>query len=88
MEILALRIHGRGYRGCLIADGEYRVFQYSPRQGFKVLKTYPRSEFEDDLHFIAVMQKFMTPSAFIFPPAPIQALSVVELQRVEADRKK
>ena len=87
MEILALRAYSSGYRGCLIAEGEYQVFQYTPRQGFKILKTYPQTEFQDEFHFIAIMQKFMSPAAFIVPPAPILALTIEELLRVEARRK-
>lgn len=87
MEILALRAHGAGFRGCLIAEDNYQIFQYSPRRGFKILKAYPKKDFQDAFHFIAVMQKFMSPSAFIIPPISIQSLTVEELRRAEAARK-
>ena len=85
MKILALRAYSSGYRGCLIAEGEYRIFQYSPRQGFKIIKAYPQTDFQDYFHFIAIMQKFMSPSAFIVPPAAIDALTVEELDRINKD---
>lgn len=87
MKLLALKAYGTGYRGCLIAEGEYRFFQYTPRRGFRLLKTYPQDTFEDDLHFIAMMQKFMSPSAFIVPPVPIARLDADELRRVDQERK-
>ena len=87
MKVLALRAYGSGYRGCLIDKGAYLIFQYTPRLGFKILKSYPRGEFQDYLHFIAVMQKFMSPAAFIVPPAPIQAPTLSELQRIHTLKK-
>ena len=86
MKILALKAYRSGYRGCLIAEGEYQIFQYSPRQGFKILKSYHQSEFQDEFHFIAMMQKFISPSAFIVPPEPIHAFTVAELKRIEINR--
>jgi hypothetical protein len=88
MEILALRFYAAGYRGCLIDDDGYTFFQLTRKGRYKRLKAYPKSDFTDNDHFIAMMMKFMTPSAFFRPPVPIAALTLEELDRVHALIKK
>jgi hypothetical protein len=85
MEILSLKAYSGGYRGCLMDEHQYKFFQYTPKRGFKDLKSYPKSDFTDYHHFIAMMQKFMSASAFIVPPAVISELTVAELNRVYAN---
>ena len=87
MEILALKNYTAGYRGCLIDSESYRFFQLARKGRLRWLKSYPRSEFSDHFHFIAMMQKFMTPSAFLVPPEPVSELSIAELERVEAVKR-
>lgn len=82
MEIIALKAYARGYRGCLIDDDRYVFFQYTRKGRLRRLKAYPKSAFEDNDHFAAMMMKFMTVSAFLRPPVPIDALTLAELDRV------
>ena len=84
IQILALRRYASGYRGCLVDQQRYVFFQYSRNGRLKELKSYPRSEFDDLLHFVSVMQKFMSASAFLIPPIPIEALTINELDRLDA----
>lgn len=87
MEILALRGYARGYRGCLVDDAEYLFFQYTRNGRFRRLKAYPRGDFSNHDHFAALMMKFMSPGAFFKPPVPIDALTLAELDRVNARQK-
>ena len=82
MQLLALRPYASGFRGCLIDSREYSFFQYGRKGRLKILKSYPKSDFSDFYHFIAMMQKFMTSSSMIIPPVPIKELTLDELQRV------
>ncbi len=82
MELLFLRTYGNGYRGCVIDDARYRFFQISRRKGLRFLKSYPRASFEDSAHFIAVMQKFVTPPSFLRSPIPIEELTLEHLDRI------
>jgi hypothetical protein len=84
MEIFALRSYAAGYRGCSIDEGGYLFFQYTRKGGLKRLKCYDRGDFDGNDHFAAMMMKFMTPSAFLRPPVPIDALTLEELDRVHA----
>ncbi|RJQ80084.1 MAG: hypothetical protein C4519_10050 [Desulfobacteraceae bacterium] len=84
MEIFALRAYAAGYRGCLIDNEAYVFFQYTRKGKCKRLKDYPRTDFEDNDHFAAMMMKFMGPSAFLRPPIPIDGLTLAELDRVHA----
>lgn len=87
MEILALKNYSAGYRGCLVDADGYHFFQLARKGRLRWLKSYPASAFSDHYHFIAMMQKFMTPSAFLVPPVPIKELSIEELERVQALKK-
>jgi hypothetical protein len=82
MEIIYLRAYGSGYRGCVARPGDYLFFQYGRRKGLKALKRYPKTDFEDLEHFMAMMQKFISPPAFLVPPVPIAALTLEELDRI------
>ncbi len=84
MEILVLKSYASGYRGCVLDDREYLFFQYSRKRGLKILQRYRRSEFENLEHFIGVMAKFLSLSAFILPPQPISGLTEGEMERVYA----
>ena len=85
MELLYLRTYGSGFRGCIIDDTRFRFFQVSRRKGLKFLKDYRRDDFEDTAQFIAMMQKFVTPPAFLQPPIPIEELTLENLDRVYSD---
>ncbi len=87
MELLFLRAYGSGYRGCIIDDARFRFFQISRRRGLKFLKDYRRDAFEDTAHFIAMMQKFVTPPSFLQPPVPIEELTLENLERIHAQIK-
>jgi hypothetical protein len=87
MQLLALRPYASGFRGCLIDSREYSFFQYGRKGRLKILKRYPKSDFSDLYHFIAMMQKFMTSSSMIVPPVPINALTLAELERVADEQK-
>jgi len=82
MKIIALKAHARGYHGCLLDDEGYMFFQYSRNGRLRKLKRYPAGDFEDENHFRAMMAKYMHLSAFLDPPATIDALSLAELDRV------
>ena len=82
MEIIALKVHTRGYHGCLIDADGYAFFQLTHKGFLRRLKTYPKSDFADHEHFQFIMMKYMTPSAFLNPPEPIAALTLAELDRV------
>ncbi len=82
MELLLLRAYGSGYRGCVIEENQYLFFQCSRKRGLKHLKSYPKQEFADIAQFMAMMQKFVSPPAFLKPPVPIAALTMEELDRV------
>lgn len=88
MKIIALKAHTRGYHGCLV-DGEgYMFFQLTRNGRLRKLKRYPLDEFEDDDHFIAMMAKYMHLSAFIRPPAAVDALTLAEMDRVYHTHRK
>ncbi len=82
MELLVLKAYASGYRGCALDDRQYFFFQYSRKKGLKILQRYLRSDFEDLEHFIGVMAKFLSLSAFILPPLPISGLTENEMDRV------
>jgi hypothetical protein len=84
LAVLALAADVRGYRGCLIDDAAYVFFTYTRKGRLRRLKSYPRSDFEDDDHFTAMMRKYLVPSVFLKPPVPIEALTLAELDRVQA----
>jgi len=77
MQLLYLRFYGSGYRGCAITPDCYLFFQCSRKRGLKILKTYPQEEFADLGHFMAMMQKFISPPAFLRPPITIAGMRVV-----------
>ena len=82
MELIYLKSYGSGYRGCAVMpDGDYLFFQRSPRKGLKHLKRYPGSDFDDLEHFMAMMQKFITPPSFLKPPLVVEDLTMEELHR-------
>ena len=82
MELIYLKAYGSGYRGCAVQpDGDYLFFQCSPRKGLKRLKRYPKSDFDDLEHFMAMMQKFISPPSFLRPPLVIAELTMDELNR-------
>lgn len=87
MELLLLTAYGEGYRGCVVEEHRYLFFQYSRKRGLKHLKSYPKEDFNDISHFIAMMQKFVSPPSFLQPPVPIKALTVEELNRVHTALK-
>jgi len=82
MELMAIRPYVSGYRGCLKDQGSYVFFQFTRKGGFRSLKSYPQSDFSDDLHFVAMMQKFMSASAFMVPPVKLESLSLESLAKV------
>lgn len=85
MHLLNLRSYPGGYRGCVVDAETYRFFQYRHKRGFKILISYPKTDFVDLHHFLSMMQKFMTPSSILFPPVEIADLSVSELARVSSE---
>ena len=86
MKLIYLKSYGSGYRGCaVLPDGDYLFFQCSPRKGLKQLKRYPASDFDDLEHFMAMMQKFITPPSFLKPPLAIASLTMEELDRVHGE---
>jgi hypothetical protein len=83
MEILALQSYASGYRGCLVDEHTYALFQITRKTGrIRKLKRYPRGDFTDHDHFKAMMLKFMAPTVFLQPPVPIRELTIQELDRV------
>lgn len=82
MELLLLRAYAGGYRGCVIDEHDYCFFQCRRKGSISRLKSYPKKDFSDLNHFILMMQKFVSPPAFIQPPIPIAALTIKELDRV------
>ncbi len=82
MELIYLRAYGSGYRGCAISRDRYHFFQCSRKSGLKILKSYPKAEFVDLDHFMAMMQKFISPPSFLRPPVAISELTMEELDRV------
>jgi hypothetical protein len=84
MEIIALLEYSGGYRGCLFEDGNYVFFQYTRKGRFRRFKSYPGSDFTDPDQFAAMMTKFMRPSAFLKTPLPIAAMTLAELDRIQA----
>jgi hypothetical protein len=84
MQIVALMASGRGYRGCLFDGDGYQFFQYSRKGRLRKFKRYPAAEFSDHDHFAAMMMKYMIPSAFLRPAVTIEALTLTELDRVNA----
>ena len=87
MGILAIRPYVSGYRGCLKDAEHYVFFQFTRKGGFRRLKDYPLGDFTDDLHFVAMMQKFMSSSVFILPPIAIETLTIEALDRVYTRRR-
>jgi hypothetical protein len=85
MELIYLRAYGSGYRGCAITRDRYLFFQCSRKKGLKILKTYSHEEFADLDHFMAMMQKFISPPSFLRPPIAITDLTMQELDRVHRD---
>ena len=84
MALLYLKAYGSGYRGCVIEAQGYLFFQCSARRGFKPLKWYPKAAFDDLAHFMAMMQKFISPPAFLSPPVALPALTMDALDRAYA----
>jgi hypothetical protein len=87
MALLYLKAYGSGYRGCVIQAEGYLFFQCSPKRGLKPLKWYPKTEFEDLSHFMAMMQKFIAPPAFLSPPLAVPVLTMEALDRANAQIK-
>ncbi len=85
MELLYLRAYGSGYRGCAITQDRYLFFQCSRKKSLKILKAYSREEFADLAHFMAMMQKFISPPSFLRPPITIAGLTMEELDRVHRE---
>ena len=85
MELIYLRAYGSGYRGCVVEPDRYLFFQCSRKKGFKYLKSYPKEEFADLDHFMAMMQKFISPPSFLRPPITIATLDLDELDRVHRE---
>ncbi len=88
MEILVLKRYSSGYRGCVIDSRYYSFFQFSAKKGLKILHRYPQSDFENIEHFVGVMAKFLSLSAFILPPITIADINAGELERVAKIREK
>jgi hypothetical protein len=85
MKILALQSYSSGYRGCLIDETSYTLFQITRKTGrVRKLKHYPQNDFIDHDHFRAMMLKFMTPTVFLQPPLPVSDLTIPELDRIRA----
>jgi hypothetical protein len=82
MELLFLRAHASGYRGCAIDEQSYFFFQCNRKNRLKRLFCYPKEDFADQDHFIAMMQKFISPPAFLRPSVTVSALTIEELDRV------
>ncbi len=85
MELLLLRAYASGYRGCAIDEESYFFFQSRRNGKIKRLMGYSKADFEDLQHFTAMMQKFVSPPAFLQPPIPISSLTLAELDRVHAE---
>lgn len=81
MELLHLRAHTGGYRGCAIDDTSYFFFQCSRRSGIRRLISYPKHDFEDIGHFMAMMQKFISPPQFLHPTIQVPELTMEALDR-------
>ena len=84
MELLQLKAYAAGYRGCVLDEDGYCFFQCSRNGRVKRLKSYPKDEFADLSHFMAMMHKFIAPPSFLKPPVPIDALTIETLDRVFA----
>jgi hypothetical protein len=85
MDLIYLKAYGSGYRGCAIALDRYLFFQCSRKKGPKILKSYPKDEFVDREHFMAMMRKFISPPSFLHPPITIAELTLEELDRVQRE---
>jgi hypothetical protein len=87
MQLITLHSYPGGFRGCVVDTRRYCFFQYRRKSGFKILKSYPKTDFVDLHHFLSMMQKFMTPSSIIFPPVEIEDLSLEALERMSRELK-
>jgi hypothetical protein len=88
MQLLTLHAYAGGFRGCVVDAREYRFFQFRRKGGLQILKSYPKTDFSDLYHFVAMMQKFMTPSAIMIPPIEISELTLEQLEQAAARIKK
>ena len=82
MKILALRAQSGGYRGCLIHEGEYRFFTLSRNGRLRQLMSYPVKDYHDHDHFLSIMLKYILPATIFQPPAAVEAITPVELDRI------
>jgi hypothetical protein len=82
MELLYLRAHAGGFRGCAIDDQSYFFFQCSQKRGVRRLISYPKRDFQDIGHFMAMMQKFISPPQFLRPTIQVPELTMEALDRV------
>jgi hypothetical protein len=81
MELLHLRAHAGGFRGCALDEQSYFFFQCSRKHGVRRLIRYPREDFQDIAHFMAMMQKFISPPHFLHPTVEITELTMDALGR-------
>ena len=87
MALLYLKAYGSGYRGCAIEAQGYLFFQCSAKRGLEPLKWYPKEAFDDVSHFMAMMQKFISPPTFLSPPVAVESLTMDALDRADAQIK-
>lgn len=81
MELLHLRAYAGGFRGCALDDQSYFFFQCSRKHGVRRLICYPKEDFQDIGHFMAMMQKFISPPLFLRPTVQLSELTMEALDR-------
>jgi hypothetical protein len=80
MRLIGLKAYQKGYTGCVEDEDAYIFFNFV-HQTYKPIQSYPMHKFENRLHFISTMGKFMRTSFFFKEPIEITSITIESLNR-------
>ena len=81
VHVIGLQKYAHGFTGCVETPDHYEFFHFG-RGSYKVVRQYPKLDFEDRDHFIETMRKFVRAGFFQSPSAAVSGISADELEQM------
>ncbi len=81
MKVISLKSYRIGYTGLVEEADKYVFFNLRKNGKLKILQEYKKEEFDDYMHFIGLMVKFIPYTSFLKEPVEIESITIEELDK-------